>query len=94
MRQSSSMAEFMLTIYSVKLTVKFPCQMNLQQDGRPITHEVEARDNIFIFNQDVTIKVDPKEDVEINAFLSTGKGGSILAGLISIPAAGLAAKEG
>jgi hypothetical protein len=37
MRQNSSQAEFMLSIYSVKLNVKFPCRMSLQQDGKPIT---------------------------------------------------------
>lgn len=94
MRQNSTQAEFMLSIYTIRLTVKFPCRMSLHQDGKPITTEVEPNANVFTFNQDVTIKVNLKSDVEINAYLSTGKGGSILAGLIAIPVDALAAKEG
>lgn len=94
MKQNSSQAEFMLSIYFVKLTVKFPCRMSLHQDGKPITTEVQPVSNVFNFNQDITLKVNLKSDVEINAYLSTGKGGSILAGLISISAEALAAKEG
>lgn len=82
-----SSAEFMLSIYSIKLAVKFPCRMSLHQDGKPITTEVEPSGNVFTFNQDVTLKVDSKNDLEISAYLSTGKGGSILAGVMvaSVP---------
>ncbi len=37
MMQNSTAAEFMLSIFSVKLAVKFPCRMSLHQDGKPIT---------------------------------------------------------
>lgn len=40
MRQNTGVAEFMLSIFSVKLAVKFPCRMSLHQDGKPITTEV------------------------------------------------------
>jgi len=66
--------------------------MSLHQDGKPITTEVESTNNVFTFNQDITIKVNLKNDVEISAYLSTGKGGSILAGLITISIEALAAK--
>lgn len=94
MRQNPSQAEFMISIYTIKLTVKFPCRMSLHQDGKPITTEVEPIANVFTFNQDVTIRVNLKSDVEISAYLSTGKGGSILAGLIGMGVDALAAKEG
>lgn len=38
--KTNSMAEFTLSIYSVKLQVKFPCKMNLQHDGKSLTPEV------------------------------------------------------
>lgn len=60
MRTNSTQAEFMLSIYTVKLTVKFPCRMSLHYDGKPITTEVESNSNVFTFNQDITIKIDPK----------------------------------
>lgn len=94
MRQNSTQAEFMLSIYSVKLAIKFPCRMSLHQDGKPITTEVQPANNVFTFNQDISVKVNLKNDVEISAYLSTGKGGSILAGLISISIDALAAKQG
>lgn len=76
-------AEFKITIYFVKLTVKFPCRMSLQQAGKPITPEVDPSGNTFTFNQDVTLKVEADTDLEISAYLTTEKGGSILAGVIS-----------
>lgn len=33
-------AEFMLTIFSIKMPVKFPCKMSLQSDGKIISAEV------------------------------------------------------
>ena len=58
--------------------------MSLHYDGKPITTQVESANNIFTFNQDVTLKLNTQNstDLEISAYLSTGKGGSILAGMI------------
>lgn len=63
MKSNPNQAEFMLSIYTIKLTVKFPCRMSLHQDGKPITTEVEPANNVFTFNQDITIKVNLKNDV-------------------------------
>lgn len=62
-QQSTNQAEIMLSICSIKLTVKFPCRMSLHYDGKPITTEVEPISNVFLFNQDVTIKVNQQTDV-------------------------------
>lgn len=58
--KSKSSAEFMLSIFNLKVSVKFPCKMGLQHDGKSISTEVEPINGIFTFNQDVTIKINHK----------------------------------
>lgn len=89
-----SSADFKITVYNVRFAVKFPCRMSLHYGGKPITSEVDPVDNTFTFNQDISIKVDPDEDLEINVYLATEKTGSILAGLISAPASSLMQRGG
>ena len=33
----ASQAEFKITIYTVRLSVKFPCKMSLHNGGKPVT---------------------------------------------------------
>ena len=54
--------EFLITIFSVNLTVKFPCKMTLHYDGRPITTDVESKGGVFSFNQDLKIKIKTTEE--------------------------------
>ena len=84
-----STADLMLTVFSVQLEIKFPCKMSLHHNGKPLTGELEPHSNVFTFNQDVNIKTDAEEDLEINAYLATEKGGSILAGIITSPVSSL-----
>lgn len=86
--------EYMLTIYSITLSVKFPCRMSLHADGKVLSMEVEARNNVFTFNQEIKIKVKPNEQTELSIFLSTGKSGHILAGIIPLACSALDIREG
>ena len=54
--------EFLLTIYTVNLTVKFPCKMTIQYDGKPISPEISSKAGVFTFNQDLKIKIKAHEE--------------------------------
>jgi hypothetical protein len=49
---------------------------------------------VFLFNQDVKIKVKSNEQTEVSIFLSTGKSGHILAGVIPLTSSVLDVREG
>lgn len=89
-----SQAEFKITIYTVKLAVKFPCKMSLHNGGKPITTQVSPANNVFTFNQDILAKTDAESDLELSAYLTTEKGGSILAGIISASVSNFSSREG
>jgi hypothetical protein len=44
--------QFQLTLVSVKMKVKFPCKMTIEQSGQALTKEVPpAEEGKFLFNQ-------------------------------------------
>ena len=50
---------FTITIVAVKMKVKFPCRMALEQAGKTLTQEVEQnQDGKFLFNQEVHLTQD------------------------------------
>jgi len=53
----SSAYEYHISILSVKMKVKFPCRMKIENQGSLLTGEVSpSDDNKYIFNQSVTLK--------------------------------------
>ena len=55
-RERPQSFEISVTIYLVKLQVKFPCKMSLHSDGKPTTTEITGNSHIFTFNQEVKTK--------------------------------------
>ena len=49
--------EFLITIYTINLKVKFPCKMSLHYDSKPISSDIESKGGVFTFNQDLKIKI-------------------------------------
>lgn len=45
-----STAEIMLTIFFVRMPVKFPCKMSLHYDSKVISQEVSPNDGQFTFD--------------------------------------------
>ena len=56
--------------------------MTLHHDSKPITSDIESKNGVFTFNQDIKIKIKYNEEAEIDVCLATGKSGNILAGSI------------
>ena len=76
----------MLTLLSIKMKVKFPCRMVVEQAALPLTKEVPpSEDGRFLFNQEIRLKeVSEKLFTELNISLITEKGARYTSGLIKL----------
>ena len=61
-KEGSSLIDLSLTVFSVRLAVKFPCKMSLHNDGKILSHEVTANSNLFTFNQSAKLKANTEDD--------------------------------
>jgi hypothetical protein len=75
-----------LTLLSIKMKVKFPCRMVVEQAALPLTKEVPpSEDGRFLFNQEIRLKeVSEKLFTELNISLITEKGARYTSGLIKL----------
>lgn len=76
----------MLTLLSIKMKVKFPCRMVVEQAALPLTKEVPpSEDGRFLFNQEIRLKeASEKLFTELNISLITEKGARYTSGLIKL----------
>lgn len=76
----------MLTLLSVKMKVKFPCRMVVEQAALPLTKELPPNEEgRFVFNQEIRLKeAAEKLFTELNISLITEKGARYTSGLIKL----------
>ena len=48
--------EYFITILTVKMKIRFPCKMKIEQTGTLLTNEVTPQNDLFTFNQEIVLQ--------------------------------------